>query len=95
MLGIPRKYVHYVFGILQSGLTSALVSAIASASWVAQGSFLGHWIGAWMLSWLMMIPVVIFAAPGIRSLSNFLTRDGSRWPDRADVGEASGRGQRE
>jgi len=75
MLGIPRKYVHHVFGVLQSGLTSGLVSACASAPLVAPGSFLGHWLGAWLFSWLMMVPVVVFAAPGIRSLANFLTRD--------------------
>jgi hypothetical protein len=75
MPGIPRKYVHQVFGILQSGLTSGLVSASASAPLVAPGSFLGHWLGAWLLSWLMIVPVVVFAAPGIRRLADFLTRD--------------------
>jgi hypothetical protein len=83
MLRIPRKYVHHVFGILQSGLTSGLVSAYASAPVVAPGSFLSHWLGAWLLSWLMMVPVVVFAAPGIRRLANFLTGDGSGRSDRA------------
>jgi hypothetical protein len=50
---------------------------------VAPGSFLSHWLGAWLLSWLMMVPVVVFAAPGIRRLANFLTRDGSGRSDRA------------
>ena len=95
MLRIPRKYLHHVFGILQSGLTSGLVSASASAPLVAPGSFLSHWLGAWLLSWLMMVPVVVVAAPGIRNVANFLTRDGSRRPDRAEVGKPSNPGPRE
>ena len=78
MLRIQHKYVHRVFGILQSGLTSGLVSAGATAPLVAPGSLLSHWLGAWLLSWLMMVPVVVVAAPGIRNVANFLTRDGSR-----------------
>lgn len=27
-MGIPRRYAHFVFGILQSGLTCAVVAAI-------------------------------------------------------------------
>ena len=95
MLRIPRKYVHHVFGILQSGLTAGLVSATASAPLAASGSFLSHWLGAWLLSWLMMVPVVVFAAPGIRNVANFLTRDGSRRPDRAEVGKRSNPAPRE
>ena len=30
MLGIPRRYSHFVFGVIQSGLTSAIAAAIAS-----------------------------------------------------------------
>ena len=40
MLGIPRCYAHFVFGIIQAGLTSATAAAIASFPSVADGSFL-------------------------------------------------------
>ena len=75
MLGIPRRYAHFVFGILQSGLTSAIAAGIASVPFFGSGLFLRHWLGSWLLSWLLMLPVVLFAAPSIRRLSNALTRD--------------------
>ena len=75
MLGIPRRYAHFVFGIIQSGLTSAIAAAIASTPFLETGGFLAHWLGAWLVSWLLMLPVVIFAAPGIRQLANALTRE--------------------
>jgi hypothetical protein len=77
MLSIPRRYVHHVFGILQSGLTSALVSASASATLVTPDSFFSHWLSAWLLSWAMMVPIVVVAAPAIRRFSDFLTQDRS------------------
>jgi hypothetical protein len=42
MLGIPRRYSHYVFGVIQSGLTSAVAAAIASRSFFAEGLFGQH-----------------------------------------------------
>ena len=30
MFGIPRRYAHFVFGIIQSGLTSAIAAAIGT-----------------------------------------------------------------
>jgi Protein of unknown function (DUF2798) len=78
MLAIPRRHDHFVFGIIQSGLTCAIAAAIASYPFMANGSFMEHWIRAWLLSWLMMLPVVILAAPAIRRLADMLTRT----PDR-------------
>jgi len=77
VLPIPRRYAHFVFGVLQSGLTSGIAAAIASAPFLQDGSFLGNWLKAWLLSWVLMLPVVIFAAPGIRRLAVALTRDGA------------------
>ena len=45
MLPISRRYSHFVFGVIQSGLTSALAAGIASAGYVESGSFLQHWLG--------------------------------------------------
>ena len=75
MLGIPRKYAHFVFGVLQSGLTSGIASGIASVSFLRSGGFLSNWLQAWGVSWALMLPIVVFAAPAIRRLSLALTRE--------------------
>ena len=75
MLGIPRRYSHYVFGVIQSGLTCAIAAAIASLSFLHDGSFLKHWLQSWGIAWVTMLPVVILAAPAIRGLVHRLTRD--------------------
>jgi len=75
MLGIPRRHAHFVFGVIQSGLTSAIAAAIASFPFFAEGSFLQRWIQSWLLSWILMLPVVLFAAPGIRKLADLLTSE--------------------
>jgi hypothetical protein len=38
MLGIPRRFGHFVFGVIQSGLTSAIAAAVASYPFLAGGS---------------------------------------------------------
>lgn len=75
MLGIPRKYAHFVFGVLQSGMTSGIATAIASASFLSAGGFLSNWLSAWLVSWALMLPIVIFAAPAIRKAALLLTRE--------------------
>ncbi len=75
MLGIPRKYSHFIFGIIQAGLTSLIAAGIASfpASTIAQ--FLIHWLVSWLIAWTAMLPVVLLAAPSIRAVSVALTRE--------------------
>jgi hypothetical protein len=73
MLGIPRRYSHFIFGTIQAGLTSFIAAGIAS---VGQGHFLSHWLLSWLISWAAMLPFVLFAAPGIRALSFLLTKEG-------------------
>ena len=75
MLGIPRRFSHFVFAIVQSGLTCAIAAAIASYPFLTAGSFTRHWLQSWGLAWLLMLPVVVFAAPGIRKLAYLITRD--------------------
>jgi FtsH-binding integral membrane protein len=75
MLGIPRRFSHFVFGVIQAGLTCAVAAAIASYPFLSQGTFLGRWFESWLLAWVLMLPVVIFAAPSIRKLANALTRE--------------------
>jgi uncharacterized protein DUF2798 len=76
MLRIPRRFSHFVFGFIQSGLTCAVAAAIASAPFLASGTFASHWLQSWLLAWLIMLPVVLFAAPTIRNLTHILTREG-------------------
>jgi hypothetical protein len=75
MLAIPRRYSHFVFGVLQSGLTCFIAAGIASLPSIAAGHFLWHWLASWLVSWVAMLPVVLLAAPAIRSLALALTRE--------------------
>jgi hypothetical protein len=77
MLGIPRRYSHFVFGVIQAGLTSLIAAGIASAPFISQGQFLSRWLLSWLISWAAMLPFVLFAAPTIRSLSILLTKEES------------------
>jgi len=75
MLRIPRRYTHYVFGVIQSGLTSLIAAGIASFPSLARGIFLQNWMVSWLIAWVTMLPVVLLAAPAIRSLALAMTRD--------------------
>nr|QDF39081.1 DUF2798 domain-containing protein [Bradyrhizobium symbiodeficiens] len=75
MLGIPRRYSHFVFGIIQSGLTSLVASGIASLPAGDAMGFVGHWMVSWLMAWAAMLPIVLLAAPAIRAFSLLLTRE--------------------
>ena len=75
MLRIPRRYTHFVFGVIQSGLTSLIAAGIASFPALAAGNFLQNWLLSFLVAWVTMLPVVLLAAPAIRSLAVALTRD--------------------
>jgi len=75
MLGIPRRFSHFVYGVIQSGLTCAIAAAIASFPFVATGTFTTRWLQSWFVAWIMMLPIVLFAAPAIRNLTHILTRE--------------------
>jgi Protein of unknown function (DUF2798) len=75
MLAIPRRYSHFVFGVIQSGLTCAIAAAIASFQFIETGGFIQNWLLSWLISWMTMLPLVLVAAPAIRSLSIRLTRE--------------------
>jgi len=72
---IPRRFSHFVYAVLQSGLTCGIAAAIASFSFLAAGSFVSHWLRSWLLAWVIMLPIVLFAAPAIRKLTHLLTRE--------------------
>jgi hypothetical protein len=73
MFAIPRRYNHFVFAGIQAGLTGLIAAGIASLPLVTMGQFLVHWLVSWVISWLTMLPVVVLAAPLIRSVSFYVT----------------------
>ena len=64
---------HYVFAVLQSGLTSAVASLVASWPQIRAGTF-SHWLSSWGIAWAIMLPVVILAAPLLQRLARAMTR---------------------
>ena len=75
MLGIPRRFGHFVYGVIQSGLTCAVAAGIASYPFIATGTFVTHWLQSSSVAWITMLPIVLFAAPAIRGLTQLLTRE--------------------
>jgi len=75
MFGIPRRYSHFVFGVIQAGLTSLIAAGIASFPSNTAAAFLVHWFWSWLVAWIAMLPVVVLAAPAIRAASVALTRE--------------------
>ncbi|BBC03318.1 DUF2798 domain-containing protein [Bradyrhizobium elkanii] len=75
MLGIPRRYSHFVFAVIQSGLTCFVAAGIAGFPSLVLGNFLHNWLSSWLIAWATMLPIVVLAAPAIRSLAFVLTRE--------------------
>ena len=75
MVRIARKHSHFVFGTIQSGLTSLIAAGIAGFPSATVLQFLGHWMWSWLIAWAVMMPVVILAAPFIRTVSIALTHE--------------------
>lgn len=72
-LRISHRHGHFVFGIIQSGLTCLIAAGIASFPAPDIVLFISHWAVAWLISWVTMLPVVLLAAPFIRRLTDRLT----------------------
>jgi hypothetical protein len=70
---IPRRYSHFVFSVIQSGITCAIAAAVASAPFFSEGSFAAHWARAYFTAWIIMLPVVIVVAPFIRKAAAALS----------------------
>ncbi len=66
---LPKRYEHYAFGLLLSGMMSFMVSGISTA--LAKGVGAGFpllWFSAWMPSWAVAFPTVLFVAPLVRRI---------------------------
>ena len=74
-LRIPRRHGHFIFGVIQSGLTCLVAAGIASYPGSGTARFIEHWLASWLISWLTMLPVVLLAAPVIRQFVHHLTRE--------------------
>jgi Protein of unknown function (DUF2798) len=72
---VPKRYGHFIFGFIQSGLTCAVAAAIACAPFLAQGMFASHWFQSWLVAWVVMTPFVLLAAPFINKAAAALTRN--------------------
>jgi hypothetical protein len=68
-LHIPKKYDHFVFAIIQSGLTSAVATGIACLPTRS----VGYWAASWLISWVTIAPIVLIAAPWIRQVVQWIT----------------------
>lgn len=75
MLKIPRRYAHFLYGSIQSGITSGVASGIGSLGYLSEDIFLARWLQAWLTSWAVMVPVVLFAAPVIQRLTYSMTTE--------------------
>ncbi len=73
MLKLPSRYSHFVYGVIQAGLTCAIAAAIASIPFAEEGLFFQQWLRSWSISWLTMLPVVLLAAPFIRRMVERMT----------------------
>jgi hypothetical protein len=74
---LPRRYAHFLFAVIQSGMTSAIASVIACFRLAADTSWISEWFTSWLAAWAIMVPIVLLAAPAIRSIANVLTSDES------------------
>jgi hypothetical protein len=72
---LPRRYAHFIFAIIQSGMTSAIASAIAFFRVATEASSISEWVTSWLAAWATMVPIVLLAAPAIRSIANALTSE--------------------
>jgi len=75
MIKLPKRYGHFLYGVIQSGITTCLATAIAT---FGQGPLLAaavRWLEAWLASWSLMIPVVLLIAPFIQRLTILMTRE--------------------
>ncbi len=73
MTGIPKRYSHFLFGIIQSGFTCAIAAGIASGPFMYTGIFISHWLKSWLYAWAVMIPFVLVITPFIRRAVDALT----------------------
>lgn len=72
---VPRQFAPYIFGSIQSALTTGIATAIATyQSGGIALNFMSRWLSSWGVSWLVMLPLVVGFAPIIQRLVMMITR---------------------
>jgi hypothetical protein len=71
---ISDRYSHFIFSVVQSGITCAVAAAISTAQASTGGDLLKQWFHAFIVSWGVMVPIVIVAAPLVRGVVRRVTR---------------------
>lgn len=75
---VPKHYAPFIYGVIQSGLTTAIATGIAAYQMTGFDShFAARWMMAWGFAWLTMLPIVIGFSPLIQRAVNALTEPGS------------------
>ena len=49
MFGIPRRFSHFIFAVIQAGLTCLIAAGVASLPLVTIRQFLAHWLLSWVI----------------------------------------------
>ena len=61
---IPTRYAPFIYGILQSAVTTGVATGIATQQLLGFGmEFAQRWLYVWAIAWLTMLPVVLLVAP--------------------------------
>nr|PZN78652.1 MAG: GNAT family acetyltransferase [Pseudomonadota bacterium] len=76
MRRLPRRYAHFVYGMIQAAITTAVATTVATRQIAsADLHFVLYWIESWSLSLATMLPVVLLAAPIIQRAVYSLTEE--------------------
>jgi hypothetical protein len=70
---IPEQYGHFVFAVLQAGITTGLTAAVAAWSITRDLHFGALWLRSWRFSQVPILAVVLTAAYPIRRLVRYVT----------------------
>lgn len=74
MRRLPRRFVPYVYGMIQAAITTGVATAIAAGQLATPDMhFVRYWLSCWLLSWATMLPVVVLVAPLIQRIVASLT----------------------
>ncbi|WP_312010363.1 DUF2798 domain-containing protein [Bradyrhizobium cenepequi] len=88
-LSVSRRYAHFLYGVIQSGLTSAIAAAIASFDFLTGGSFLIHWLQSWLIAWVLMLPNRVVCSPHHQKIDALFNAGGSGVAGAHGVGQYS------
>lgn len=76
MRRLPRRYAHFVYGMIQAAITTAVATTVATYQIArADLQFVGYWLSCWFVSLMTMLPVVILVAPIIQRAVYSLTEE--------------------